>query len=59
MGSIPVKGRPPGEQHGNPPQYSCLENPKDTYLVDYTPKGSKVSDTTEQLSTHTHMHGRL
>ena len=25
-GSIPVLGRPPREGHGNPLQYSCLEN---------------------------------
>ena len=28
-GSIPASGRPPGEGNGNPPQYSCLENPMD------------------------------
>ena len=27
MGSIPGSGRPPGRGHGNPLQYSCLENP--------------------------------
>ena len=27
--SIPVSGRTPGGGHGNPLQYSCLENPKD------------------------------
>ena len=26
-GSIPGLGRYPGEGHGNPLQYSCLENP--------------------------------
>ena len=26
-GSIPGSGRAPGEGHGNPLQYSCLENP--------------------------------
>ena len=26
-GSIPGAGRPPGVGHGNPLQYSCLENP--------------------------------
>ena len=26
-GSIPGSGRSPGGGHGNPPQYSCLENP--------------------------------
>ena len=29
MGSIPESGRSPGEGHGNPLQYSCLENPVD------------------------------
>ena len=28
-GSIPGSGRSPGEWHGNPLQYSCLENPLD------------------------------
>ena len=28
-GSIPESGRSPGEGNGNPPQYSCLENPMD------------------------------
>ena len=27
--SIPELGRSPGEGHGNPLQYSCLENPMD------------------------------
>ena len=27
MGSIPGSGRSYGEEHGNPFQYSCLENP--------------------------------
>ena len=29
VGSIPGSGRSPGEGHGKPPQYSCLENPMD------------------------------
>ena len=29
VGSIPGSGRSPGEGHGNPLQYSCLENPMD------------------------------
>jgi len=28
-GSIPRLGSSPGEGHGNPLQYSCLENPMD------------------------------
>ena len=29
VGSIPRSGRSPGGGHGNPLQYSCLENPMD------------------------------
>ena len=29
LGSIPGLGRSPGGGHGNPFQYSCLENPMD------------------------------
>ena len=29
MGSIPGSGKTPGGGHGNPLQYSCLENPMD------------------------------
>ena len=29
IGSIPGLGRSPGGRHGNPLQYSCLENPMD------------------------------
>jgi len=28
-GLIPVSGRCPGGEHGNPLEYSCLENPMD------------------------------
>ena len=28
-GLIPGSGRSPGGGHGNPPKYSCLENPMD------------------------------
>ena len=37
--------------HGNPLQYSCLENPhRQRSLVGYSPWGHKESDTTERLS---------
>ena len=37
--------------HGNPLQYSCLENPHgQRSLVGYSPRGFKESDTTEWLS---------
>ena len=43
---------PPGEGHGNPLQYSCLENPhRQGSLEGYGPWGRKESDTTEQPST--------
>ena len=29
MGSVPLSGRSPGERHGYPLQYSCLESPMD------------------------------
>ena len=29
LGLIPGSGRSPGEGHGNPPHYYCLENPMD------------------------------
>ena len=29
VGSTPRLGRSPGGGYGNPPQYSCLENPTD------------------------------
>ena len=37
-GSIPGSGRSPGGGHGNPLQYSCLENPYgQRSLADYSP----------------------
>ena len=30
VGLIPGSGRSPGGGHGNPVQYSCLENPMDS-----------------------------
>ena len=44
--------RCPGGWHGNPFQYSCLENPHgQRKLAGYTLEGGKEPDTTEQLST--------
>ena len=49
LGSIPGLGRSPGGGHGNPLQYSCLENPQgQRSLAGYSPWGSKELDTTEQ-----------
>ena len=47
-GSIPGLGRSPGGGHGNPLQYSCLENPQgQSSLVGYSPQVYKESDMTE------------
>ena len=47
MGLIPGLGRIPGVGHGNPLQYSCLENSHgQRSLVGYHPWGHKESDTT-------------
>ena len=32
MDLVPVLGRSPGERHGNPLEYSCLENTRDKGL---------------------------
>ena len=55
MGSIPWSGRSPGGGHGNPFQYSCLENSIDrgawwatVHVV------SKSWTQLKHLSTHTH-----
>ena len=37
----------PGGGHGNPLQYSCLENPCDRSQAGYSPRGRKESDTTK------------
>ena len=51
LSSIPGLGRSPGGGHGNPLQYSCLENPHGPRrLVGYSPWGCKQSGTTERLS---------
>ena len=46
VGLIPGLGRSPGEGHGNPLQYSCLENPM-ARMVGYMPWSCKVSDMNE------------
>ena len=53
-GQIPGSGRSPGGGHGNPLQYSCLENSMDrgTWLA--TVHGVTGLDTSEQLSPCTH-----
>ena len=51
-GSIPGSGRSPGGEHGNPLQYSCLENPMDRGAWQFTLQGVAKSQT--QLSTYLH-----
>ena len=48
LGSIPGLDRSPGGMHGNPLQYSCLENPhRQGSLVAFSPWGPKELDMTE------------
>ena len=49
-GLIPGLGRSPGEENGNPFQYSCLENPQGQRSL-----GHKEWDTTERLHFHFHL----
>jgi len=52
LGLIPGLGRSLGGGHGNPLQYSYLENHhRQRSLVGCSPRGCKESDTTEELST--------
>ena len=46
-GSIPASGRSPGGGHGNPLQYSCLENSMFRGAWQATVPGVEESDTTE------------
>ena len=50
VGSIPGSRRSPGGGHGNPLQYSSLENLHgQRSLVGYSPWGRKESDTTKHM----------
>ena len=51
-GSVPGSGRyPGGGKHGNPLQYSCLENShRQRSLAGYSPWGGKEPDMTKRLS---------
>ena len=52
LGLIPGSGRSPGGGHGNPLQYTRLENPHgQRSLAGYSPWDRKESNTTEGLST--------
>ena len=51
LGSVPGLGRFPGGGHGNPLQYSCLENPHEQGgLVGHSPWGLRVMESQTQLS---------
>ena len=55
LGSIPGVGRSTGGGHGNPLQYSCLQNPHgERSLVGYSPWDRKELDPIERLSTAQH-----
>ena len=55
LGSILGLGKSPGGEHGNPLQYSCLENPHgQRSLAGCSPWDHKESDTTERLTLHFH-----
>ena len=59
-GSIPEWGRRPGEGHGNPVQYSCLENPLGRGAWQATVHRVAKSQTLlKQLSTHVLIPRRL
>ena len=51
---IPGSGRPPGVGHGNPLQYSCLEESRgQRSLAGYSPMGLQRVRPLKRLSTHT------
>ena len=55
MGLIPGSGRSLGGEHGNPLQYSCLENPMDRgALQDVVHRNQTESDMTE-ATEHAHV----
>ena len=54
MGLIPGRVRCPGGQHGNPLQYSCLQNPMDRGAWWATVHGAAKSWRGMRLSIHAH-----
>ena len=61
LGLIPGLGRSPGGGHGNPLQYSCLENPMDRGAWRATVHGVAESQTrlSDTVCSHTHTHMRV
>ena len=51
-GFKPESGRSPGGGHGNPPQYSCLENPWTEESGGLQSTGSQSQTRLRRLSTH-------
>ena len=51
-GSIPGSGRTPGGEHGNPLQYSCLENPVDRGAL--WSAAHRVAQSRSDLAYNTH-----
>ena len=51
-GLIPELGRSPAGRHGNPLQYSCLENPMDRGAWLATVHGVAKSQTRRSMHTH-------
>ena len=59
MGSILGLGRSPGEGHGNPLQYSCLENPMDKGArLAIVHRVAQSQTQQKQLSTHAQKGGK-
>ena len=55
-GSTPGSGRSPGEGHGNPLQYSCLENPMDRGAWRATVHGGHTESETTEVTQHACTH---
>ena len=57
VGSIPGSGTSPGGEHGNPLQYSCIENPMDRGAWRaMVQRVAKSQTQLKQLKTHAHTH---
>ena len=56
MGSVPGLGISPGGEHGNPLQYSCLENPLDRGA--WWAAVHRVAQQLKQLSMYACLEGR-